>query len=605
MKKLLFILLCVPIVSVAQTNWQQQADYFMDIEMDVSDFTFKGDQKIIYTNNSPDTINKVYYHLFFNAFKPGSQMDIRSRTIQDPDRRVGDRIFGLKEKDFGDLSVKTLKQDGNKVEFKELETVLLVKLNTVLLPGEKTELKMSFTGQVPLQIRRSGKLNKEGVDLTMTQWYPKLAEYDFEGWHPNPYIGREFHGVWGNYTVNITIDKNYVLGGTGYLQNAEEIGHGYSKQPVDLNKSSLTWKFYAPKVHDFAWAADPEYIHDKVTSDSGVDLHFFYKPSVNVDDWKKLQNDTLGLLKYFEENIGPYPWNQYSVIQGGDGGMEYAMCTMITGERPYASLFGVTAHELAHAWFQHVLATNEAKHPWMDEGFTEYITSLAEESVLNKSSMFPHKSSYDRYYLVNTFQTKNPDVEIDQPQTVHSDRWNYNFTYGANAYSKGSVFLSQLGYIIGKENLSKTIKRYYDEFKFKHPTPNDFKRTAEKVSNMELEWYLNDWTRTTNKVDYEIVSYNPGSRGLLIKRKGLIPMPIELSVVFEDLSVKKYYIPIDLTFGSKSFNDDVEEMSVWSWVQPEYRFFVKDNNKKVVRIEIDPSKRMADVDQENNVFIVE
>ena len=203
MKKLIFILLFVPILLVAQASWQQRADYFMDIEMDVSDFTFKGDQKIVYTNNSPDTINKVYYHLFFNAFKPGSQMDIRSRTIQDPDRRVGDRIFGLKEKDFGDLSIKTLKQDGKKVEFKEFETVLLVKLNTVLLPGETTELKMSFTGQVPLQIRRSGKLNKEGVDLTMTQWYPKLAEYDFEGWHPNPYIGREFHGVWGDYTVKI------------------------------------------------------------------------------------------------------------------------------------------------------------------------------------------------------------------------------------------------------------------------------------------------------------------------------------------------------------------------------------------------------------------
>ena len=153
--------------------------------------------------------------------------------------------------------------------------------------------------------------------------------------------------------------------------------------------------------------------------------------------------------------------------------------------------------------------------------------------------------------------------------------------------------------------LDKTIKRYYNEFKFRHPTPNDFKRVAEKVSDIELEWYLNDWTRTTNKVDYEIVSYNPESRGLLIKRKGLIPMPIELSVVFEDLSVKKYYIPIDLTFGSKSFTDDVEEIPVWSWVQPEYRFFVKDNNKKVVRIEIDPSKRMADVDQENNIFIVE
>ena len=274
------------------------------------------------------------------------------------------------------------------------------------------------------------------------------------------------------------------------------------------------------------------------------------------------------------------------------------MCTMITGQRPYPSLFGVTAHEMAHAWFQHLLATNEAKHPWMDEGFTEYITSLAEEAVVGKPSLYPHKSSYDRYYLL-------VNSGVEQAQTVHSDRYDYNFAYGASSYSKGSVFLSQLGYIIGKDNLNKTLKRYYEEFKFKHPTPNDFKRVAEKVSDMELEWYLNDWTRTTNKVDYEIVSYNPESRGLLIKRKGLIPMPIELSVVFEDLSVKKYYIPIDLTFGSKSFNDDVEEMSVWSWVQPEYRFFVKDNNKKVVRIEIDPSKRMADVDQENNIFIVE
>jgi len=605
MKKTSFILFFLPLLLSAQGAWQQQADYFMDIEMDVSDFTFKGHQKIIYTNNSPDTINKVYYHLFFNAFKPGSQMDVRSRTIQDPDRRVGERIFGLEKKDFGDLSVVSLKQDGKNVEFKEIETILLVTLDSVLLPGEKTELKMYFTGQVPLQIRRSGKLNKEGVDLTMTQWYPKLAEYDYEGWHPNPYIGREFHGVWGNYTVNITIDKNYVVGGTGYLQNAKEVGHGYSKKLIEANDKNLTWRFYAPKVHDFAWAADPEYIHDTVTSLSGVDVHFFYLPSVNIADWKRLQNDTLGLLEYFEEAIGPYPWKQYSVIQGGDGGMEYAMCTMITGERPYAGLFGVTAHELAHAWFQHLLATNEAKHPWMDEGFTEYITSLAEEHVLKKNSDFPHKTSYDNYYLINTFQTKNPGIEIEQPQTVHSDRWNFNFIYQASAYSKGAVFLSQLGYIIGKEKLSKTIKRYYNEFKFKHPTPNDFKRVAEKVSNMELEWYLNDWTRTTNKVDYRIVSYNKETRGLLIERKGLLPMPIELSVVFEDQSVSKYYIPTDLTFGSKEFSTKVEELSVWNWVEPEYRFFIKDNKKNVVKIEIDPSKRMADIDQENNIFVVE
>ncbi len=473
----------------SQSNWQQHVEYYMDIKMDVSDFTFKGDQKLVYTNNSPDTIKKVYYHLFFNAFRPGSQMDVRSRTIKDPDRRVGNRIFELDEKDYGSLNVVSLKQGGKNIFFKQNETVLLARLKHPLLPGEKTELKMVFEGQVPLQIRRSGKMNKEGVHLTMTQWFPKLSEYDFEGWHPNPYIGREFHGVWGNYAVNITIDKNYVIGGTGNLVNADEVGHGYSKDPKKKKGEVLTWKFLAKNVHDFAWAADPDYIHDKVTSSSGVDLHFFYKPTVNVEDWKKLQGDTVGLLDYFEKNIGPYPWDQYSVIQGGDGGMEYAMCTMITGKRSYPSLFGVAAHEMAHTWFQHILANNEAKHPWMDEGFTEYITSLAEETVQNSFSEFPHKSSYDRYYALSRFQAQNSGLDLEQPQTVHSDRWNWNFAYGASSYSKGSVFLSQLGYIIGRKNLAKTIKRYYNEFKFKHPTPNDFKRVAEKVSDLELEWY--------------------------------------------------------------------------------------------------------------------
>ena len=599
MNRLLFLLLFVQF-SFSQNYWQQHVDYKMDINMDVSDFTFNGEQELVYTNNSPDTINKVYYHLFFNAFQPGSQMDVRSRTIRDPDRRVGSRIFELEQKDYGILDVVSLKQEGEKVVFEQKETVLLARLNSPLLPGEKTTLSMVFDGQVPLQIRRSGKLNKEGVDLTMTQWFPKLSEYDEEGWHPNPYIGREFHGVWGDYTVNITIDKNYVVGGTGYLQNADEIGHGYSNDAKQTNKETLTWRFFAPNVHDFAWAADPEFIHDIKKSKSGVDLHFFYKPDVNIENWKKLQDDSVGLMDYFEEAIGPYPWKQYSIIQGGDGGMEYAMCTMITGQRPYPSLFGVTAHEMAHAWFQHLLATNEAKHPWMDEGFTEYITSLAEEAVVGKPSRYPHKSSYDRYYLL-------VNSGVEQAQTVHSDRYDYNFAYGASSYSKGSVFLSQLGYIIGKDNLDKTLKRYYEEFKFKHPTPNDFKRVAEKVSDMELEWYLNDWTRTDHKIDYGLdISSLQSDRVVTLKRKARMPMPLDVEVSFSDGTKDMYYIPIDLMHGNKKFNsNNVYYMQPWTWASPEYDFVVQ-GNKKVVKVEIDPSKRLADYNQmDNSIDIVE
>ena len=593
MIRTIFILIAFQL-SFAQEYWQQHVEYEMNINVDVSDFTYDGDQSIVYTNNSNDTINKVYYHLFFNAFKPNSQMDIRSRTIRDPDRRVGSRIVALDENDYGDISVSSLKQDGKDINFEINETVLLARLNKPLLPGKKTKLNMVFTAQIPLQIRRSGKLNKEGVDMTMTQWFPKLAEFDPEGWHPNPYIGREFHGVWGNYKVNITIDKNYVVGGTGYLQNANEIGHGYSEKIAkEKDESTNTWKFYAPNVHDFAWAADPDYIHDIKRTESGVDLHFFYKPTVNVEHWKKLQDDSVKLMEYFEESIGPYPWEQYSIIQGGDGGMEYAMCTMITGERPYPSLLGVTAHEMAHAWFQHLLATNEAKHSWMDEGFTEYVTSLSENYVNDKDPEFPHKSSYDRYYLLAS-------SGFEQAQTIHSDRYDYNFAYGASAYSKGSVFLSQLGYIIGKNNLNKTLKRYYEEFKFKHPTPNDFKRIAEKVSDLELEWYLNEWTRTPHKVDYGIdISLLESDRVITLKRIGRIPMPIEIVVSFEDGSSDMYYIPNDLLYGYKSFNDGVYLMEPWNWVSKEYEFEVV-GSKKITKVEIDPSKRIADVNQLDN-----
>ena len=593
MIRIIFVFIAFQL-SFSQNYWQQHVEYEMNIDVDVSDFTYDGDQSIIYTNNSNDTINKVYYHLFFNAFKPNSQMDTRSRTIRDPDRRVGSRIVALEEKDYGDISVSSLKQDGKDVYYEVNETILLARLNKPLLPGKKTKLSMVFTAQVPLQIRRSGKLNKEGVDMTMTQWFPKLAEYDAEGWHPNPYIGREFHGVWGNYSVNITIDKDYVVGGTGYLQNANEVGHGYTdKEPKKNDSETNTWKFYAPNVHDFAWAADPDYIHDIKKSESGVDLHFFYKPTVNVEDWKKLQDDSVLLMKFFEENIGPYPWKQYSIIQGGDGGMEYAMCTMITGERSYSSLLGVTAHEMAHAWFQHLLATNEAKHAWMDEGFTEYITSLSVNFVNNETPEFPHKSSYDRYYLL-------AKSGFEQAQTIHSDRYDYNFAYGASAYSKGSVFLSQLGYIIGKENLNKTLRRYYEEFKFKHPTPNDFKRIAEKVSDLELEWYLNEWTRTPHKIDYGVdVSSLEDERVIRLKRKARIPMPIEVVVSFEDGSSEMYYIPNDLLYGYKTFGDDVYLMEAWNWASTEYEFTVQ-GNKRVTKVEIDPSKRIADVNQMDN-----
>lgn len=611
-KKIVLMLVLGLNFLIAQNNsyWQQHVEYTMDVSMDVETYQYNGSQKLVYTNNSPDSLYRVYYHLYFNAFQPGSEMDVRLQTIQDGDGRMmaegASRIASLSNSEIGYLHVESLKQNGASVSFNEEETILVVDLIEPIPPGGTSTFDMTFKGQVPLQIRRSGRNNREGVALSMTQWYPKMAEYDFEGWHPNPYIAREFHGVWGNFDVKITIDKDYVVGGTGYLQNPNEIGMGYEAPgtKVKTKGKTLTYHFKAPMVHDFAWGADPDYVHDVVEMENGPDLHFFYKNKDEIrENWKNLQPKTVAAMEFFNKNIGEYPYEQYSVIQGGDGGMEYAMCTLITGERSFGSLVGVMVHELAHSWFQHVLATNESKHSWMDEGFTSFISALCMNQIMEQGKDNPFEGSYRGYFnLVNS--------GFEQPQTTHADRYDKNFAYGVAAYSKGAIFLSQLGYVIGQDKLMQTLRKYFEDFKFKHPTPNDIKRTAEKVSGIELDWYLMDWTQTTNTIDYgikEVVTEGEKTK-VVLERKGLMPMPLDILVVKADGTTETVYVPLRMMRGEKdnpypNFNRTVAED--WPWAYPTYELVLDMPLSDLAGLNIDPSQLMADVDRTNNIWQAE
>ncbi len=593
----------------AQNNsyWQQHVDYTMDVAMDVKTYQYTGTQKLVYTNNSPDVLDRVFYHLYYNAFQPGSEMDIRLQNIKDPDNRMMEngvsRISTLSESEMGYLHVESLTQDGQAVSFTEEGTILVVDLAKPIPSGGKTTLEMTFKGQVPLQIRRSGRNSSEGVALSMSQWYPKLSEYDFEGWHPNPYIAREFHGVWGNFDVKLTLDKDYTVGGTGYLQNPQEIGHGYETPgtQVKTKGKTLTWHFVAPNVHDFMWAADPEYIHDALEMEDGPTLHFYYKNNPEIiENWKNLQPKTEAAMRFFSKNIGKYPYEQYSVVQGGDGGMEYAMSTLVTGNREFSSLVGVMVHEMAHSWFQHVLATNESKHEWMDEGFTTFISSLCVNEIMGQNKQNPFEGSYKGYYaLVNS--------GLEKPQTTHADRYATNFAYGISAYSKGAIFLSQLGYVIGQDKLMETVRKYYEDFKFKHPVPNDVIRTAEKVSGMQLDWYLTDWTKTTNTIDYGIqnVAAEGEKTKVTLERIGEMPMPLDILVVGADGTQNTYYIPLRMMFGEKNnpyTNLERTVLDDWAWAYPTYEFTIDMPLDNVTAIVIDPSQLMADVDGENNIY---
>jgi hypothetical protein len=584
-------------------RWQQRVEYTMDIKFDAATHKFSGTQKLVYTNNSPDTLRKVYYHLYYNAFQPGSMMDVRSRNIPDPDPRVQDRISKLKPDEIGYQHIQSLTQDSKPLGFQINGTVLEVTLTKPIPPNGKTTFDMKFEAQVPAQIRRTGRNNREGIAYSMTQWFPKMAEYDYRGWHAYQYVAREFHGVWGDYDVKITIDPKFVVAGTGKLQNAEAIGYGYEKSGSTVKRpdGKLTWHFIAKRVHDFAWAADPDYVHDKVQVPDGPELHFFYQPKDKFgENWKKLQPVAVEHFKFMNTRFGKYPYDTYSIIQGGDGGMEYAMCTLILGEGKFEGLVEVMAHEVTHAWYQGVLASNESLYAWMDEGFTDFASNEFLGRVFDDPN--PHASSYAGYFaLVRS--------GLQEPPSQHSDHFNTNRAYSTTAYNIGTILCEQLKYIIGEETFYKGMRSYFAKWQFRHPEPNDFIRVMEKTSGMQLTWYLNYFINTTKRINYGIKSaVSSGNETFVtLERVGEFPMPIDLLVTYKDGSKELFYIPLNETLGNKQVEDKATQRTdlvAWPWVNPTYTLKIGRPSSDIVSVEIDPTQRMADVDRKNNKFDV-
>lgn len=600
-KKGLIFLIFIVFTSLAHGQiyrWQQRVEYTMDVHLDVSTHQLTGTQKLVYHNNSKDTLRKVFYHLYFNAFQPGSMMDIRSLNIDDADKRVGDRISKLKPEESGYQKINQLLQDGKEVSTRVEGTLLEVTLPKPIYPNTRTTFEMKFEAQVPVQIRRSGRNNKEGIAYSMTQWYPKLAEYDHQGWHAYQYVGREFHGVWGDFDVKITIDPSYIIGGTGELQNADKIGYGYEKPSTAVKRpdGELTWHFVAKNVHDFAWAADPEYTHTTLQVQDGPLLHFFYQPGEKTAYWSQLPQIAARVFSFFNQKFGKYPYNTYSVIQGGDGGMEYPMCTLILGEGGLPGTAETMIHEIAHSWFQAVLANNESLYAWMDEGFASFAEAEALGALFDMEN--PYEATY-RNYIQFALSGK------EEPMAQHSDFFSLNRAYSIAAYVKGCIFLNQLKYIIGEDNFWQGMRRYYETWKFKHPEPHDFIRVMEQVSNIQLKWYFNYWIHTTKQIDYSFqrVIEQGGSTFITLERKGEMPMPIDLVVTYKDGAKELFYIPLNEMLGRKPIEDENimrTELDPWPWVYPTYILKINRPSNHIATIEIDPTNRLADVNPKNN-----
>lgn len=640
---LLLALLSTSGVLSQKCQWQQRADYKIDVDMNVKTNRFNGHESIIYYNNSTDTLNRLFFHLYWNAFQPGSSMDVRSRqagdkiimvrkdstVVRDWDPRVRDRIDSLKPDEIGYLKVRDLRVNGEIQKTLLHETILEVVLSHPILPLSHCEIALNFESQVPVQIRRSGRDNAEGVRYSMSQWYPKLAEYDYEGWHPDAYIGREFYGVWGQFDVKIAIDSSYMVAGSGILQNASEIGKGYAPKKVSeiAPLSKFSWHFVADNVHDFVWAADPQYRHLSYRVRKDLVLHVFYKDHHDpVQDslWNAVLWTAREILPFLEHKFGAYPYGQYSFIQGGDGGMEYPMATLLKNAG-----IGGALHEWLHSWYQNMLGTNESERPWMDEGFTTWAEGeasayyaknllqknpwLSAASKENEASRykrleddFPawHSDSYNGYFMMQK-------LRYEEPLSTYADHYLTNFGYEESAYSKGSVFLSQLGYIVSDKIRDKILLAYYHDWRFRHPDDNDFIRVAEKVSGMNLQWYRQYWIYSTKSIDYGIGDINEqdGKTYILIHRIGNMPMPLDVLLTFKDGSQELHYIPLDLMYGGKPSETTNSKIlrfveKEWRWVLRDYSFSTNRNINELRSIEIDPSGRMADINRANNKLVI-
>lgn len=623
-------------------RWQQKIKYKIDVDVNEKNNTFSGKEFIDYYNNSPDTLKKIYFHLYWNAFQPNSSMDVRSlelgkisprsdkagNSIPDWDARVKDRISKLSKNEIGIQHVSTIKISGVEQQLKEHETILEVELSKPILPKSVTAIEVVFNAQVPIQIRRSGRNNAEGIEYSMSQWYPKMVEYDYQGWNANQYIAREFYGVWGDYEVKINIDKKFLVAATGVLQNANSIGFGYedpNKKITPQSGQKNTWIFKGQNIHDFVWAADTAYKHLSKKIRNGLTINVFYKEKDAETDsaWNNVLWAAEKVLPFIEKNFGAYPYPQYSFIQGGDGGMEYAMATLIKGPS-----LGTVFHEWMHSWYQQILGTNESLFGWMDEGLTSYAENLVMDYYNeNYSQQSPYINSLVKAKILNDFVTdknKLPTHQFneynaytrlansgyEEPLTTHADHFNTNYGYSNAAYRKGAVFINQLGYLVGDEMRNKILLEYYNTWKFKHPNANDFIRVAEKTSGLTLQWYKEYWVYSTKTIDYKIGSVNideeNGLPQITIERVGKMPMPIDVLIIYKDGTQEMHYIPLDLMLGNKMAEDSTTRIihEEWRWTHPKYKFNIDKKLIDIKSIEIDPSMRMADLSRINNKLVV-
>ncbi len=578
--------------------WQQDVVYEIRATLRVETHTLEGTEVLVYRNNSPDTLDHLWIHLYPNAYR-----DRESKYAKE-EELMGNYTFSFSgAEDRGYVEIASVSSEGRPLEYEVDGTKMRVESARPLKPGEELYLEIEFHLKIPKIFSRLGH---KGRHYEMSQWYPKAVVYDAHGWHPDGYhaLG-EFYGEFGDYDVWITLPHDMVVGATGVLVEPEEeikrMDSLAAGERLEREEGTKTLHFRAEKVHDFAWVADPDY--RLIRGEHGrTRINILCLPK-HEGAWKEVLGYARDALAYYGTWYGDYPYSTLTVADGylgAGGGMEYPNLVIISVESPSLTrlLELVVMHEIGHQWFYGVLGSNEMDETWLDEGINSFSElRYMEEKYGREGNLFNWPKWLDfmpsfgdrwfhqvAYYIAATNHAEKP-ILTPAHEFVHE-----LVAYQAAAYSKAAWVVDMLRYLLGDETFDEVMRTYVQRYSYKHPHTPDFIQVAEEVSGQELDWFFDQWLRTTEVCDYGIrrVERKGETTEVVVERKGGIVMPVD--VLLETKDGDRHLKGWDGREKLKTLTFQTEKAIKYALVDPDNRILEVDkwNNRAPRRITVQP-----------------
>ena len=534
-------------VSIRQSNWQQRCDYYLDVSLNDIEHSLTGTGRYVYTNNSPDALDTLIFHIWPNAYKDDQTDFARQQLLN------GSKKFHFADDSLrGYISKLDFQVNGQQVDwsyFGDQIDIAVLPLKERIKPGQTVEITTPFYVKIPGSFSRFGH---QGQGYQMTQWYPKPAVYDVNGWNQMPYLDQgEFYSEFGKFTVNVTVPDNYVVAATGELQTASEnqflidrMNNPVSKNDeITSSSTTKTLTYVQDNIHDFAWFADKHFNvkQDEVKlNDGSVVKTWVYATQKNLD----YTDDIALALKYYSEHCGIYPYKHCTVVKGAlkaGGGMEYPMITVVTSLNKE-----VIVHEVGHNWFYGILGTDERRYPWMDESINSYFehetihgSDTAEDVSLDPPTIRTLMKSGLNSGLMRLGYEQIEVTELHQAIGEHSKLLT-GANYGMMVYGKGADAFGYLRDYLGQETFDECFQAYYFKWKFKHPLPGDMKDVFEKVSGKNLRWFFDELIATENHLDMAVMDVT--AENITLSNFGGVSGPVPLGLFKHGELVKTIWV---------------------------------------------------------------